>query len=343
MSSYIAQNTHAPGIFQGDVVVRTAILEGLRDLKAHPEFLEFCYSYLVQDDLTKSVYGEAELKNAIEWVLKQDIPVIDALGFNEVKLPCITLELMEGTEQAATLGDTHYKVSEDYYHDWVKTASSLTPIARGLNTLTFANFGGGTVTKGMVLVTRTGQIVDILSVKDYVVTINPDYINYDYTQVDVYPKKPPQSVRLESIKLKESYRIGCHAQGEAVHLSYLFSLILFLLLRYKQSLFEHRGFDNMKVSYGPPHLHPSFEESHKVFTRYITITGYVSQHWPKSVYDKIQKVISQPSEANISLYPVNSEAESWKGSEDTNQDFEDFFNDPNSKRITYMVDGEGED
>ena len=331
----IPYKTSAPGIFQGDLIIRTALVQAFADIKASPELLQYCFATYVQDSLTNDVYGEAQMYQAIDWIMKQDIPVVATLGFNEIKFPCVTVTLKEGSENAKTLGDTNYKPVESYWFGWTKVVGPITPTSKGTNTLTFSSFSGKTIVPNMQIVTTTGQKVQILAVDGLVLTINPAYISYDYTNCSIFPTKPSKRVKLESIKMEENYLIGCHTQGHEQHIMHLFAFTFFALMRYKQKYLEARGFDGLRISYGPPTLDPQFEESHKVYVRPIYFSGLVSQYWPKEVYDTIESVTSQPSVLDVSLYPLTANVESWKGSKDVNEDFEDLWNDPEAIKINY--------
>jgi hypothetical protein len=72
---------------------------------------------------------------------------------------------------------------------------------------------------------------------------------------------------------------------------YLHSVVIFILLRYKQDLLEARGFERSTLSsqrlggYRPT-------ENELAFSRALAITGYVRHYWPKSVNGRIESVSS---------------------------------------------------
>lgn len=335
MASTIAKTTLAPGIYQGGIIVQTALLAAIKDLKDNPEFLEFAFASLVQDGLTEERYGDKVLQNAIKWFLATDIPVVNAPGLNDVKMPCIIVKLMEGLPDNETLGDVHWTPSENYDRYWVKVVGPITPVTLGFKTLTFLSFGGKTITKGMELVTSTGAKIPILAVDDLTVTIDPANMANDFTNLSIYPTRPTHKVKLESIRSKETYEILANAQGEPAHLTYLWSILTFILFRYKSALFEHRGFDNVQVRYGAPMINGSFEQE-IVYSQQVFLSGVVCHYWPKSVGSKLLGVTVQPDAIGTTLNPANPPEEPWLGDGDVNEDFEDDTN--TVKTIRFMTD-----
>src|SRR6476646_6304158 len=56
----VSSTTNCKGVFQGDIIIRTALIEGMRDIRRQPWLLDYAFASLAQDDLTKSVYGLAQ-------------------------------------------------------------------------------------------------------------------------------------------------------------------------------------------------------------------------------------------------------------------------------------------
>lgn len=63
----------------------------------------------------------------------------------------------------------------------------------------------------------------------------------------------------------------------------------FILLRYKETLLEARGFERSTISTGPLYNY-SETDKEMVFVRDITLSGYVRQYWPKMISPKIQGI-----------------------------------------------------
>jgi hypothetical protein len=134
----------------------------------------------------------------------------------------------------------------------------------------------------MFLVDRNGTAHELIDVTDQThFTISPGTVA-DLRNSVLKSRRPSWKVSAESSSFRETYRIGIHAQSETSHLTWLHSIVLFSLLRYKQVLLEARGFERTTVQSSQMARDERFE-AENVFSRYITITGNVRQFWPKTV------------------------------------------------------------
>lgn len=203
------------GIVQGDILIRTAIIAGIKDMRANPGLLDYAFQWLPKDPLTAGTYGMKTLDKAKEWFLRYDIPVTLDVRLDKAKSPLVTITLAESAEESNTLGDIHYESSEF------------------LDTLDGPN----------------------------------DAIGVD----------------LESAFFRESYQIGCYAQGEPEVCLWLWSIITFILLRYRKTLLERRGYERTHIQSGPLVLSTAEPERENWFTRAITISGYVMNSWPQYI------------------------------------------------------------
>ena len=272
------------GICQSDIVVRTAIIAGLADLRENPKLLDYVFSSLPKDALTYRTYGEEQVELAKKWFLDQEIPVFMNTRFDESKVPCITIAQSSSAESEATLGDVHYETTEiDKDEEPIVYGGPYTPMKYVPSTGTLimdSNFSLD-VFPGMLVRDRNGGTHEILDVLDqYTFTVDPN-LNVPFTDMYVVSAPRKKTVSLESVEFRESYEIGCHVHSEPAYLSYLHSILLFILLRYKEELLEARGLTRTSITAGPVMQNSSFAISQPVFTRMTTLTGYVHQYWPK--------------------------------------------------------------
>lgn len=336
----IPSQTEARGIFQADIILRTALKAGIDDLRANPWLLDYVFASLTQDvedgqlvrvDTTKD-YGEKEIDKAKRWFLKTDIPVMVAPRIDEARIPSITIKLAESTEAEVTLGDIHYQTTESTpTTTWpplagpfvVDTYDPSTGIV-GIPASVSDNF---IIVPGMVLVDAKGQIFTIQSiVQDQAevevqtaddlaatlpmpldgsvvgTTIVPPEDNdtlrvvvspatgADFTRTLLKGAQPSLVTQLESVRYRETYQIGVHVASEPVYLTWLHSIIVFILLRYKQDLLEARGFEQSVPNSTDFDRNDNFPEDQNVFSRYINVTGYVRQYWPKRIDRAITSV-----------------------------------------------------
>jgi hypothetical protein len=276
--------TEALGIHQSDIIIRSAIIAGIADMRANPWLLDIVFASLAQDKLTMGDYGEQEIAQAKKWFLKTDIPVFMNTRIDEAKLPAISIALQESVEQQATLGDVHYMPQETTEADWPALAGPFAPLAynagSGIMKLPADVVAEVVLVPGMVLVDRVGRVHPVLEVLDAdTVAIKAGTIA-DFGVTILKGAKPQFVTTLESLVFRETYSIGLWAQGEAVHLTYLYSIVDFVLLRYKEALLEARGFETSTISWSNVSRNEQ-TENELVFTRFCNLTGLVRQYWPK--------------------------------------------------------------
>ena len=295
----------AKGIHQSDVILRTALVAALADLRAHPDLLDYVFASLPEDELTRKSYGEKSVQSAKDWFLKTNIPVVMVPRVDEGKVPCITIKLVSSEESETTLGDVHYEPTQDTSKDWPALAGPFQPVdynpATGLMALPDLDI---VVVTGQILVDNTGRSHEILDVSEDGVQILPGTVA-DFSKTWLKGQPPIFVTQLESVWYRENYQIGIHVSGEPVFLTWLHSIVVFALFRYKQSLMEARGFERSVFSSTDFDRNEGFEGEF-VFSRYINIVGNVRQYWPKDTNYKLQ-----------SLQPIIRVADSGKLPSDT--------------------------
>lgn len=318
----MALNTEALGIFQGDLIIRSALIEGLADLRRNPYLLDYVFASLPKDDLTADTYGQKEVDQAKKWFLATNIPVVLNIRIDEAKFPCLAIMLGESSEAENTLSDTHYQPQEDTAAVW--------PVLVGPFAITSYDAATGTVVipseiaaqlvvvPGMVLEDQVGKLYPILEIVDTTIfTIQPGIVA-DFGMAQIRSAQPSLVTALESLAFKESYVVGCFVQGEPVHLTYLHSIVVFILLRYKEKLLEGRSFERSTISSTDFRKNDS-TEMENVFNRYVTVNGFVRNFWPKLTTPKIQSVVPVIQVADSGNVPNDTDPDDalWIGDLDT--------------------------
>jgi len=286
-----SSNSEILGIHQSDILIRTALLTGIASLRESPWLLNQVFASLPQDTLTASAYGEQEVKRAKEWFLSTDIPVFMDYRPGESKLPCISIQLVESSEAENTLADTHYVPYEETEATWPVLFGPFDPVSYNLQTgvMIVPDSIAGIVdfNTNMFIVDRVGNSFAVQEVVDYnTVKVNPSTLA-DFSQVTIRSHRPVLITSLESLSFKETYRIGCHSLGEPVNLTYLHSIMVFVLLAYKEALLEGRGFERSVIS-SSDFVRNQNLDVELAYSRFITITGYIRNYWPKIVAPRIQ-------------------------------------------------------
>lgn len=295
--SSLRVKSSALGIFQSDLLIRGALLTALADLRSRRDLLDTVFATLTFDELTRQIYGEKERDRAIEWFLATDIPVVMDYRMARTTGTCISISLASSDEAESTLSDVHYDPVEELDAPWIPLTE---PFAASYDTLT------GTVTippevaskvvlqVGMLIHDKAGRPLPIIEVvSGSVFKIQPGAV-VDFRNAILRYPDPRQMGTVESLRFRETYRVGCHFHGDPLGLTWLHSIVVFCLLRYKQSLLEARGFERSTISSGPFSADSAFDIEN-VWTRFINVTGYVQHSWPKLTFDKTRVVSAIPT------------------------------------------------
>lgn len=303
-------NTEATGVHQSDVIIRTALIAAINDMRANPWLLDYVFASLAADSLTANEYGQSEMARAKEWFTKTNIPVVWNLTTNEPKFPCVSIALMSSqeVESEGTLGDTHYTPFEDNNWDWPTLVGPVDPTAyvakTGALTLnpTLLDI---VLAPGMIVETKAGKQYPILAVTDIgKFTIAAGTVD-DFDGMVIKTANPAYITELESAVFREVYAIGCHVDSEPVQLTYLHSIVVFALRRYNQALLEGRGFERSTIT-STDFKREDAELPEFLYSRYIQITGSVRQSWPKTVAMKVASVLVADQESQVGTAGVTS-------------------------------------
>jgi len=319
--------TEPMGVFQSDIIIRTMIVAAIADMRANPWLLDYVFASLPRDALTLKDYGENEVSRAKEWFAKTEIKVLLGARVPDGDPPpvCVSIHMLSSSEQENTLADVHHKPSEDTEALWPALSAKFDPVsysaATGIMVLPATVTDNMTVATGMVIVDRSGRshpVLDVLS--ENTIVIKSGTIA-DFHECFVKSAQPSLVASLESASFKEAFAIGCHCVGEAVHLTYLHSVIVFAFLRYRQALLESRGFERSFIESGDFKLEAEFLPE-IFFSRYINLAGYVRQYWPKSFSRKVLSFdagirVTDGENAPIETSGGTTDELSWIGEQDS--------------------------
>lgn len=304
--------SRAFGIFQGDIIVRTALVAAINDLRKNPWALDYVFSSLDKDDLTKNVYGQKEIDKAKEWFLTTEIPVVNSLRIDNIRLPCISVSLQEASELENSLADKNYDTEEIY--------SEVLPVLFGpFGALSYDPDTGEMLlppelveavipNEGMIIEDYAKNSFTVLKTDGATVWIAP---NNAINPSKLWLKsKYPQKVQLEAVNFRENYVIGCHSRGEPYECLYLYSIVLFSLLRYRQQFLEERGFERTSLSGTDLRINDAFD-AEVVFSRFVTLSGFVRQYWPKNILNTVESVVVRDVKIGPKSNNVLLQEEAW--------------------------------
>jgi hypothetical protein len=308
--------SEARGIVMSEVVFRSAVEAGFRELRLYPFLLDYVFRTLVDDAGSARVYGQATADAAKRWFLKTNVEVIDADGLLPPTYPCVTLRLQGGGEGEATMGDQNYETVEDVDTEWpilVGPFDAVYNTVTGAIQVPAAVTGDLLVIPGMSLVDAAGRRAEILGTNADGVLVAPG-TQLDLRGATIRGARPARVVGLESIKEEETWSVEAYTMGEPAHLKWLFAILRFVLYRNRKE-FEARGLERASYTYGGIQRNDEIGPQ-PVWKREAVVRFTVHPCWPTVVYDKYQTVspgldIGKVGEASVDFVSAG-EGTGWR-------------------------------
>jgi len=294
------------GVYQGDLIVRAALVEGMEDIRSNPWLLDDIFGQCATPGILKDTYGFKEIRRAREWFTKTDICVVMDNRADDIRTPCITVHLGASSERRdrASLGDEGL----DEYLDGSQTIQApeaanpvvilgpFTPRSYDPATGVVALPDSETATDvyaGQFLLSRADgrayEIEEVLGSYSFRIASAPPALTADFAGAVVIPRFEVQRLHRQLTYFDETYQIGLHVHGDPAQLIWLYSIAVFVLLRYKKRLLEGRGFELSTFSATDMIRNEAFE-AEKVFSRFISLSGVVQHDWVESVAPPIEGV-----------------------------------------------------
>jgi hypothetical protein len=302
----MALTTNSFGIFQSDLIIRSALMKGLQHMRNKPWLLDYCFASLPKDEETAKLYGQKTVDQAKAWFLEAEIPVFMNTRVDPTKYPAISITLAASGEDDATLGDVHYEPQEDSDINWPTlygpfVAQKYDP-ATGYLTLPADVSSKLVLGPGMVVVDDVGDMHQVTDVIDDVTLVIAKGITNPMQRATLRGTPPALTADMESVIERETYSIGVHMGGDAERLIWLYSIVKFILFAYKETLLEARNFERSSITSSDMGLNQSLsDEKELVYSRYIQITGYVRQQWPKSIKQKITSTATDVQASQVGV------------------------------------------
>lgn len=296
-------------MWQGDVVIKTAVELILEDMRKNPWLVEDCFRALIENPYLKDRYGMKEIQNAKDFINNNDIPVYLHSRIDKQDFPCITISINSGSEaeDLATLGDLDYIVEEYKPSEIGKTIpfilkpfqpvsfNSSTGIIEVPTNMTEYKY----VDRGMYAINpETGEgyeIIEKAGDNGFRVAEGAEFTD----KIAVIPQYGIWRARRERIQSRYSYNIGCHVHGSPSTLIFLFDIIKYGLLRYRESLFEANGFNLSTLQFSDLLKNNAFGEEN-IYSRWITLKGIVEESWVKGPKRVIETIDLHDSRENVS-------------------------------------------
>lgn len=295
-------------IFQSDLSIKTAIILGLEDIRKDSWLLDDILGDCLTNPYLKDKYGQKQIDACKEWFKSNQIDVYMAERRDKDRYPCITINL--GTSQEKD----EMKTMADQSSEKVKLLPSQIdkPIPYVVKPFSGFTYDPGTgelvipsnaknvetIAIGMILVDPVaGQGYVIKEVFGYTLVIE-DGLTITAASLGVVPQYQFYEARVEHSFFQESYNIGCHVHGDPQALLWLHSIVLYSILRYRESLLEANGFCQSSLSSSDMMVNGAGNDAEELFSRYITLSGQVENSWIKSPKRIIESVVLREKKTN---------------------------------------------
>lgn len=289
-----APETSTWGLSQPDVLLQTAIQAGLAELRKYPDLLNYAFAWLAKDPITQKKYGIKALEKAKAWFINTNINVsLNVHPVDPNEMPIVSIGIESSEEVYNTLGDVNATTSElvqasdviSYFSSTINTYDTTTGI------MTVTNPRNVEIVDGLlVLDLDTKQTFPITEVDSNTQFYIDTGVTSPLRNVAIVPANQYYVAELESARFKESYSITCVTNTTHEDAMYLYSVVLFALLRHRESYLEARNFEQVRYTVGGL-SREQWADKEVVFGRTIMATGMIQQYWPKSILPSIQGVL----------------------------------------------------
>lgn len=299
-------------IFQSDMTIKMAIELGLEDFKKNPWLVDDMLSDAVSNPYLADKYGQKQIDACKEWLRNNQIDIYMVDRTDRDRYPCITITLGNSNEK-----DDMKTLDEDS-SDTIQLLPNqinkpipyvVKPLVISYNSSTgevaipSTTKGLNKVAAGMILVDpATGGGYPVLDITPHGIEIESG-LSLTAAKYAIIAKNQFYEARVGHTFFQETYTIGCHVVGDAQPLLWLHAVVLYSMLRYRQSLFEANGFAQSNLSSSDLMPTPGFTGAggEKAWSRYITLTGQVENSWIKAPHRIIESVsLAQQADSDSS-------------------------------------------
>jgi len=282
------------GIFQGDIIIRAAIELGIQDMRKNPWLIDHMMQDLKTINYFADRYGQKQIDACKEWLKNNEIEV-NLMGRDDKdRLPCVTIQLGPSSEKAEmkTMAD---QSTEKVILMPNEIGKPIPYIVKPFVPTGYDSHSGKVsldpsvdlsgVSEGMILVNPdNGTGYKILGISSECSILIEPNLDVEATQFGVVPQFPYYKARVEHSFFDETYNIGCHAHGDAQNLLFLWSIVKYSILRYRESLLEANGFAESSISSSGPDFDEHFTTAggEKAWARYMNLNGQIENSWIKA-------------------------------------------------------------
>lgn len=278
-------------IFQQDILKESLSL-ALDDIRKNPWLIDDILSDFVTNPYLKDKYGQKQIDSCKEWFKNNAIEVVIGYRGDKMKTPCVTIMLDPQNEHV------DYKTMADQSPDSIillpnKVGKPIPYVVKPFVPTGYDENSGeisvdpsvnlSGVSAGMLLVNPsngTGYVIKSITADG--LEIEPGQ-NIEASQFGIVPQYQYYKARIEHIWMNTSYTILCTAHGDPSVTLWLHSIVLYALLRYKESLLEALGLNESVFSTGSLQVNQEISNGTELaWDRSIQLNGVTEQTFIKS-------------------------------------------------------------
>jgi len=290
------------GIFQTDSVIFTAIQLGIEDFKKNPWLVSHMLNDYTSNSYLNEKYGQNQINACLEWLQNNNINVVLRPRNDKDEMPLVVIAVGNGREKEEMkhMGDASTEsvilLPQEVGKPIPYVVKPFTPISYDINSgileIDPETEGLDGVAAGMILVDPSnGQGFIIIDILPDGIQINPG-TELEATQFGIVPQYPYYKANIEHTFYEETVNIDCYCHGDPQTVQWLHSIILYSILRYRESLLEANGFTQSSVSSGPLGDDPYYSgaDGEQAFVRSIMLSGQTEHTWIKQPRRFIEKI-----------------------------------------------------
>ena len=293
-------------IAQSDLLIYTALKVGLNDLRKNKFLLDEAYANITTDPYLKDLYGQKEVENFKAFVDKKIFIFTEHRPPGKASFPCIVIKVGGGQEDAPkdALGDSYQQDIVDpstlggVFQSPQILLGPVTPIEYDQLT------GQVTFDSNVNLETShvfEGQYVyDEVNQKAYQIQLVIDSSNLllesnlspppNLTGLTIRTSQNAVGHTLRSIWVWENHTISVFAT-QVHEILYLWTLVMYMLLRYKKQLWDARNFAITTMSYSEIYRASAPDDPNNLYGRDISIRGRVEHSVIETTTPLIEGII----------------------------------------------------
>lgn len=316
-------------IFQADIIWHSFLTAALADIRKNLFLMEDAYSFLKTDPLIATTFGQKEIER-FKKILEKEINIFtEHRPPDTTKYPNITISLGGGTEDAGkdALGDSHGTESVNpadlggAYPTDRTVLGPVTPVDydESAGFITFDDdVSLDKVFEGhFVLDTKRNTYHEIFTVLDNVIVIDPSP-GLSLTNMKIVKEALSLSHTRKTIWYYENITLTV-ASTDSTEAIYLWSLVMYMLVRYKKTLLEARGWENTTYSYSQLFRESDGSDVNNVYGRQIMVRGRVEHSAIESTTPNIMSIVQglkiSDMQSPDSIRPI-VDAQLWNGEND---------------------------